>query len=599
LLLLLKRADLESSGYLRLLTNIPLRSLMDDDHYGHDAKRIRGKSGGNDSDSQATNIPSPSSNVTLPFHNSALSLPPDFHNAGSRAALLAGGAESQRDRLLNLNHFPAAQSIAESMPTLEEQLASLIKEQQRRTLPLTIEQQVASFIEEQQGRNNLIQRSRSIPLDRAFSTDHMQASWTGQPQGRRQSLQATNSVADRMPTIEQLLVSLNGGRGSFHATTSDEENRSTILASLLNEQQGRSSDCQDRKIPSVEQLLSSLNDEHQRKNGSFQAANSIPNSTSTLEQQLAFLLERQHQGDRRSSQDMMPTIDQQSYHGSSQDRLPSIEQQVDRGSSHDMMTSIEQLRYRGLSQDRIPTIEQQGYRASSQDRIPTIEQQGYRASSQDRIPTIEQQLASLIQAADFASPSSFLTSNFRTEHQPSLPSAPEHLSLYGQLQRDFAPLQRDFTPQAQPEIQTQAGGCNTGTADEGQRVDPLPAGVPKGMLVAMPPPYGSQETFPGKLYCLLIEAEREGNDHIISFTPDGSAFKINNRDAFIEVESPKHFRHTHITSFVRQLNFYGFKRQPKGPNRGGFAHPFFLRGHPELLVKIEKKDVKQRPTKGR
>jgi hypothetical protein len=573
---------------------------MDDDHYGPRAKIILGKSGTNDSESQVTNVPSPSSaptfprtfpsNETLPFHNSAQSVPPDFQSAGSRAAFLAG-AESQRGS----NNFPAAQSIAERMPTLEEQLASLIEEQQRRTLPpLTIEQQVASFIEEQQGRNNLIQRSQSIP----FSIDHAQASWTDQQQGRRQSFQATNSVADRMPTIEQLLASLNGGRGSFHATTSDEENRTTILASLLNEQQGRTSDFQAGRMPSVEQLLTSLNDEHQRRNGSFQASSSIPNSTSTLEEQLAFLLERQ-QGNRGPSQDMIPSIDQQDYRRSSQGMIPTFDQQVDRGLSHDRMTSIEQHRYRGLSQDRIPTIEQQAYRGSSQDMIPTIEQQGYRGSSQEMTPTIEQQLASLIQAADFASPSSFLTSNFRTEHQPSQPSAPEHLNLYGQLQRDFAPLQRDFAPQAQPEIQTQVGGCIVGTADEGQRVDPLPAGVPRGLVVAMPPPYGSQETFPGKLYCLLIEAEREGNDHIISFTADGGAFKINNREAFIEVESPKHFRHTHITSFVRQLNFYGFKRQPKGPNRGGFAHPFFLRGHPELLVKIEKKDVKQRPSKGR
>lgn len=381
---------------------------------------------------------------------------------------------------------------------------SLIKEQQRRsTLPLTIEQQLASFIEEQQGRSSF-QRSRSIQQARDLNIDHTQASLTDQQQGtgRYQPFQATNNAPDRMPTIEQLLASLNGGLGSFQRTSPLQNSNATLdeqLASLIKEQQDRSGDFQDRRMMSIEQLFASLNDEQQRRYGSFQATSSLPNSTSIIEEQRAFSLERQ---------------------------------------------------------------------------------QGYRDSSQDRIPTIEQQVAFLMQAGDFTNLSSRVTSNVLREHQPSPPS-PEHLHL-------------------QPEIQAQAGGCNIGTANDSYLAAcPIPSGVPREFPVPMPPPYGSQETFPGKLYCLLVEAEREGNDHIISFTPDGTAFKINDREAFIEVESPKHFRHTHITSFVRQLNFYGFKRQPKGPNRGGFAHPFFLRGHPELLVKIEKKDIRQGAKKAR
>jgi hypothetical protein len=475
-----------------------------------------------------------------PFRNSALSvLPPDFHNAGSRAALLPGEAESRRDLQPRSSSFPVAQSITERMPTLEQQLASLVKEQQRRALPLTVEQQLAAFIEEPQGRGNSFQNSSSIPLGRALTMDHVQASLTDHQQGTHQPFQAPNNALDRMPTsIEQLLASLNDGCGSFQLTNSVQNSAPKIdehLASLLEEQQGRTGDFQDRRMPSMEQLLASLNDEHQRRHGSFQAT-----SSSILEQQ----------------------------------------------------------GYRDSSQDMILTVDQQGYRGSSQGMIPNINQQGYRSSSQDMQPTIEQQLASLIQATDFTSPSNVLP----PEHQLPLPLSPEHLHRLGQLQRDFAPLQHNFAPkdaQDQPEIQTQAGNCNAGTGYEGHRVNPLPVGVPREYPVAMPAPYGNQETFPGKLYCLLVEAEREGNDHIISFTPDGGAFKINNREAFIEVESPKHFRHTHITSFVRQLNFYGFKRQSKGPNRGGFAHPFFLRGHPELLVKIEKKEVKQRTKKSR
>jgi hypothetical protein len=539
---------------------------MDDD-YGRRATRILGKPMTNEREAQGTNIHVPSSSssstplfpgtlpsdVMHPFRSSALSVPPDFHNAGSRAALLPGEAESQRDLQPPSSGFPAAQSITERMPTLEQQLASLIKEQQRRTLPLTVEQQLASFIEEQQGRGSSFQNSSSVPLDRALTMDQIQASLTDHQQGRHQPFQAPSNALDRMPTsIDQLLASLNDGRGSFQATSSVRNSAPSLdghQASLLEEQQVKTGDFQERRMPSIEQLLAALNDEHQRRHGSFQATSSHPNSSSILDQQ----------GYRGSSQDMISTINEQGY--------------------------------RTSFQDMIPTIDQQGHRGS----IPTIDQQGFRSSSQDMQPTIEQQLASLIQAADFTSPSNFLA-----EYQLSLPLSAEHLHrMVGKLQRDFAPLQRDFAPQAQPDIQTQAAGCSSGTAYEGHRVNPLPAGVPRECPVAMPAPYGNQETFPGKLYCLLVEAEREGNDHIISFTPDGGAFKINNREAFIEVESPKHFRHTHITSFVRQLNFYGFKRQAKGPNRGGFAHPYFLRGHPELLVKIEKKEAKQRAKKGR
>jgi hypothetical protein len=493
---------------------------MEDD-YGRRAARILGKLETNVREGQGTNMPSPSStplfpgtlpsDVMHPFRNSDLSAPPhDLQNAGTRAVLSPSEAESRSDLQPHSSSFPAAQS----MPSLEQQLASLIKEEQRRTLPWTVEQQLASFIEEQQGRRDSFQNSSFIPLGRALSMDHVQASLTDHQQVRHQPFQAPNNALERMPTsIEQLLASLNDGRGSFQATSSDQNNASTIDEHLASLQQGRTGDFQDRRMPSFEQLLASLNDEHQRRHGPFQATSSLPNSSSILD----------HQG------------------------------------------------YRGLSQGMLPTVDQQGYRSSSQDMQPTI----------------EQLLASLIQTADFAS-----SSNVLPDHQLPLPLSPEHLHRLGQLQRDFA-------PQAQPDIQTQAAGCNAGTTCEGHRVNPLPTGVPREFPVAMPAPYGNQETFPGKLYCLLAEAEKDGNDQIISFTPDGRAFKIHNRQAFIEEVSPKHFRHTHITSFVRQLNFYGFKRQPKGPNRGGFAHPFFLRGHPELLVEIEKKEVKQRAKKGR
>jgi hypothetical protein len=474
---------------------------MDNYQNGQRATGTLGEPNTRDNEDQDTDMPSSSSTplfpgtftsnvnaellqLMFPSRNSALSDPHNFLNSASRSSLVTG-TESQRNLSPAISNLPAARSTAERMPTLEQQLASLLKEEQQRARPLTIEQQLAAFIE-QQGRSTSFQRSSSLPSDRVLNLEHqLPSSLEQQQQDRHQPFQATNTAPDRMPTLEQL------------------------LASLEDEQRRRRSSFQSAS------------------SGSFQPTSSLPNGTSTFEDQLA--------------------------------------------------SSIEQ---------------QQGIRAPFQER---------------RMPNIEHQLASLIQAADFTNPSSCFPSNILTEHQPSLMPSPEHLQLLEQLQRGFV-------PQAQPDLQAQTGGSNFGNANDGYLECPLPlgpppscplplgpppSGVPRELPVPMPPPYGSQEKFPGKLYSLLIEAEREGNDHIISFTPDGCTFKIHDREAFIEVESPKHFRHTHITSFVRQLNFYGFKRQSKGPNRGGFGHPFFLRGHPELLVMIEKKDDRPRAKKGR
>jgi hypothetical protein len=90
---------------------------------------------------------------------------------------------------------------------------------------------------------------------------------------------------------------------------------------------------------------------------------------------------------------------------------------------------------------------------------------------------------------------------------------------------------------------------------------------------------GKQSRFPEN--CIGFwpaEAERRGNTHIVSFTPDEKAFTIHDRDAFMIDVAPKYFRQSRFTSFVRQLNLYGFGRLSYGPNRGAFAHPQFIRG---------------------
>jgi hypothetical protein len=421
------------------------------------------------------------------------------------------------------SNFPAASSVANGMPSLDQRLASLNEERQRsRALPatsslsdrvLSIEQQISSYIEERQRRSASSSASCLPGRDQ-----HQLASLTEQQQRIYQPFQATNNAPDRMPTIEQLLASLNDRHGSLQATSSLQNSTSTLdehLASLIETQQGRSSDFPDRRMSTIEQQLATLIEQQQRRRGSFQAASSLQQTTSTIEEHLASLIE---------------------------------EQQSRSGSFQDM-----------------------------------------------RMPIMEQLLASLIGATS-ANPASRFPSNHMVEQQTSQLLSVEDLQLLAQLQRDAA-------PQAQPESQARSyphGHAEQSPAEQAHadQAIPLPSAVPTEDQITVPPAYGRNgqiEAFPEKLYRLLAEAETDGNDQIISFTPDGRAFKIHNRQAFIEEVSPKYFRHAKITSFVRQLNFYGFQKLLDGPNRGGFTNPPFLRGHPELLVMIKRKEVAPRP----
>lgn len=87
-------------------------------------------------------------------------------------------------------------------------------------------------------------------------------------------------------------------------------------------------------------------------------------------------------------------------------------------------------------------------------------------------------------------------------------------------------------------------------------------------------------TFPIKLHEMLMDVEREDNDTIVSWSPDGKGFRVHKQTMFVEKILPRYFSQTKYRSFQRQLNHYGFDRILKGPYEGGYRHPDFVRDDP-------------------
>nr|QBC36000.1 heat shock transcription factor B2b [Narcissus tazetta subsp. chinensis] len=119
----------------------------------------------------------------------------------------------------------------------------------------------------------------------------------------------------------------------------------------------------------------------------------------------------------------------------------------------------------------------------------------------------------------------------------------------------------------------------TAAESTGESTSTAPAGAAEAQR-SLPTPFLS------KTYQLV---EDSSVDDVISWNEDGSAFIVWKPAEFARDLLPKYFKHNNFSSFVRQLNTYGFRKIV--PDRWEFSNDAFRRGEKRLLCDIQRRKI--------